>query len=63
MAEKDRMREAEMNIGSRGSLMTCGNRTGLVENLKRGLRRARRRFSKKLIEVELKDVAPKAHHR
>jgi hypothetical protein len=58
------MREAEMNIGNRGSLMSCGNRKGLVEVLKRGLRRARRRFSKKMIEAELNDgVEPKVNHR
>ena len=64
MAEKARMQEAEMNINCRGgSLRSNGNRTGMVEFLKRGLRRARRRLSKKLIEVEWKDVNAKAHHR
>ena len=36
---------------------------GIVEDLKRGLRRARRRLSKKIIETELVDKTPKVHHR
>jgi hypothetical protein len=59
MAEKSKMQQAEMNTSHTGSLTGWG----LVENLKRGLRRARRRLSKKIIETELNNKLPKAHHR
>jgi hypothetical protein len=70
MAEKPNMQKAEMNINSSGSLRD-GAKLGIgrflgrdfVGMLKRGLRRARRRVSKKIIETEIKDTVPKAHHR
>jgi hypothetical protein len=58
MAEKPRMQEAEMNICRTGSLSPCPSK-----DLKRGLRRARRRVSKKIIEAELNEKNVKAHHR
>jgi hypothetical protein len=62
MAEKPRMLEAERNARGSGSMSRFVG-ANAVELLKRGLRRARRRLSKKIIELELKEKDAKAHHR
>ena len=58
MTQKPMMQAAERNTSHSGSITW-----GIVEDLKRGLRRARRRLSKKIIETELVDKTPKVHHR
>ena len=62
MSAKNCVKQAIRNTCSTGSL-NSGWDYNRAPGLKKGLRRARRRVSKKIIEVELNDKNVKAHHR